>query len=103
MIQRFLDSKYGKMNVKDDNKLYFQNFMLEYMKKEKHRVKTKDNTEYEIEEILTKKIIEHLHTFFYETWREEDIIKVSKKIKSAKNVKNKNAKNRTLKKPKNKV
>ncbi len=103
MIKRFLDSKYGKMNVKDDNKVYFQNFMLEYMKKEKHRVKTKDNTEYEIDEILTKKIIEHLHIFFYEKWREEDIIKVSKKIKSAKNVKNKNAKNRTLKKPKNKV
>jgi hypothetical protein len=68
IYKRFLDSKLIISNKKTDNDTTFLNEFIDFMNKQIKRynfkVIQKDNADYEIDKILSKKIIVHLHEFF---------------------------------------
>ena len=62
MIERFLNSKILFNEIKD--KQAFKINVLETMQKYKYKSYIKTDADYNIDKILSKKILEHLHTFF---------------------------------------
>jgi len=62
MIQRFINNDISK-NIINDKK-EFTNFMKENMNKYSYTYTGKDKEEYEIDKIVTKKTMLHLHLFF---------------------------------------
>jgi hypothetical protein len=89
MIERFINSKYGnKLNNIND----FTEFMNNYINKYNFHYIKKDEKEYELDKIISKKIMLHLQTFFDNDWQNIDnkddiIIKNNKNNKNKKNVK----------------
>jgi len=64
MILRFINSKFGNMFVERKNVPIFEENMKNCMKKYKLEIKEKQENEYNIDKILGKKIMNHLHDFF---------------------------------------
>jgi hypothetical protein len=60
MITRFLNSDI--VNIEDTT--YCRKFMLEFMKQYHHIYVTKTNDTQMIDQIISKKILQHLHIFF---------------------------------------
>ena len=84
MIRKFKNSKIGVKLI--DDEIEFENAIIEHIKKYRYRCIEKNPKEYEMDKIIGKQIVNHLHEFFY----------ISKKTKTIKN-RHKN-KNKTLKK-----
>lgn len=75
MIDRFISSKYGeKIMDKDD----FIDFMNKYISKYNFVYIKKNDSDYEMDKIISKKIMLHLQTFFDNDWKnienKDDII-----------------------------
>jgi len=68
MIQRFLSSNLGKKLIteKSDNNKFINSMMREF-KRYNFFVKSKDETENEVDKILSKEILSHLQEFFNKT------------------------------------
>ena len=62
MIERFLNSKILYQEIKD--KVNFKVKLLNIMNKYKYNFEKKSHMDYNIDKILSKKILEHLHSFF---------------------------------------
>jgi hypothetical protein len=84
VIERLLNSKILHNEIKD--KHIFKIFLLESMNKYKNKFHVKSNDEYNIDKILSKKILEHLHTFF-KTQYPDTTIKKNKKINKTRKIK----------------
>ena len=65
MLIRFCKSKYGKKIVSDLQTEFVQ-IMKSHMKLYKYKCINKDLKEYEIDKIIGKEILNHLHVFFNE-------------------------------------
>ena len=90
MITRFLNS-----NILDiDNPTYCRKFMLTFMKHYHHIYVTKTKQTQIIDQIISKKILQHLHTFFKMKPFEPNTNKTHKITKRHKNIHNKTLKNR---------
>ena len=115
MIERFINSKYGNKltNIND-----FTEIMNNYINKYNFVYSKKNEKDYELDKIISKKIMLHLQTFFDNDWKQVDnkddiIIKNSKnnkkdlkQIKHIKNIRNTkkyimNNNNKTMKQSKN--
>lgn len=90
MIQRFVACKYGK-KITDENN--FIHFMTNHIEQYKFVHTKKNEKDYELDKIVSKKIMIHLQTFFDKKWQ------TGEHIDSINNVmiKNKNKNNRTKK------
>jgi hypothetical protein len=68
MIHRFIKSGIleNELNIRNDEnkKIEFTEFMYTYMKRYNYQPELKTKDELTIDKILSKKILEHLHTFF---------------------------------------
>jgi len=62
MLERFKKSDVGIRLIDNDNN--FDNLMMEHIKLFKYMVVEKNDKEYEVDKILGKHIISHLHSFF---------------------------------------
>jgi len=62
MLERFKKSVVGIRLIDNDNN--FDNLMMEHIKLFKYMVVEKNDKEYEVDKILGKHIISHLHSFF---------------------------------------
>jgi hypothetical protein len=62
MLERFKKSDVGIRLIDNDNN--FDNLMMEHIKLFKYMVVEKNDKEYEVDKILGKHIISHLHAFF---------------------------------------
>ena len=90
MITRFLNSNILDMNV--DNHTYCRMFILSFMKKYNYTyIKKKDDIQ-NIDIIISKKILQHLHRFF----KMKLIVPYTNKTKHHKTSKNKTLKKRTV-------
>ena len=69
MIQRFIVSKYGKRII-DENK--FIDFMKTFMDRYNFVYIKKNEKDYELDKIVSKKIMIHLQTFFDKKWQSND-------------------------------
>ena len=114
MIERFINSKYGNKlsNIND-----FTEFMNNYINKYNFVYSKKNEKDYELDKIISKKIMLHLQTFFDNDWKQVDnkddiIIKNSKNnkkelkhLKHSKNIRNTKKyimnNNKTMKQSKN--
>ena len=76
MIDRFLNSNILHDEIKDKEK--FKVDILSLMNKYKYKFHVKTNMDYTVDKILSKKILEHLHTFFKTNYPETP--KKNKKI-----------------------
>jgi hypothetical protein len=94
MIQRFIACKYGK-KIRDENK--FINFMSNYIEQYKFVHAKKNEKDYELDKIVSKKIMIHLQTFFDKKWQKNDSINNMNNNMDNIMVKNKNKNNRTKK------
>lgn len=65
MIQRFMACKYGK-KITDENK--FVNFMNTFIDRYKFVYTKKNEKDYDLDKIVSKKIMIHLQTFFDKKW-----------------------------------
>jgi hypothetical protein len=91
MIKRLSGSTIGKKIIGDSDD--FEKIMLSTIKNYKYNCIDKDDKEYEVDKILGKHIINHLHNFFNK----------SKKIKTLKNYHEKRIKNQRNKTQRNKT
>jgi hypothetical protein len=62
MLSRFSQSDIGKDLIKNDQD--FNHLMMDHIKLFKYMVVEKDDKEYEVDKVLGKHIISHLHAFF---------------------------------------
>ena len=62
ILARFKESKIGKKIINNDTD--FNNIMMEHINLFKYLVVEKDEKEYEVDKVLGKHIINHLHVFF---------------------------------------
>jgi hypothetical protein len=69
MIQRFVVSKYGKKNADEDN---FIDFMNTFIDRYNFVYVKKNEKDYELDKIVSKKIMIHLQTFFDKKWQGND-------------------------------
>ena len=69
MIQRFIACKYGK-KITDENK--FIHFMNEFIHRYDFVYVKKNEKDYELDKIVSKKIMIHLQTFFDKKWQNND-------------------------------
>jgi hypothetical protein len=88
MLERFLETKKGKEYAALNNN--FEEIMLDNWKNYKYNYIKKDNKEYEIDIIIGKHVITHLHVFF------NDQPKRSKTIRKKMNPKNNTYKNKKI-------
>jgi len=88
MIQRFIACKYGK-KITDENK--FIDFMTNHIEQYKFVHVKKNEKDYELDKIVSKKIMIHLQTFFDKKWQ------TGEHIDSINNLMVKNKNNRTKK------
>jgi len=86
MIEKFRESNIGKKIINDDE--LFEEKIMKHIKLYKYNYINKDLDDYEIDKIIGKQIIIHLHEFFNKT----------KKNKSIKNRTKMNKKNKTTRK-----
>lgn len=70
MIERFLTSDLSKKIIA--NVQTFKSEMIKYMKKYAYTYAEKSSEEYEIDKIITKKTMCHLHAFFNKHWKVTD-------------------------------
>jgi len=90
MIDRFIKSKILDINTIIN--VSFSKEMLQFMKQYRHTYVEKTKEAQNIDKILSKKILQHLHTFFTkDSQKEKDIQKTRKSI-NFKNIKNKTTK-----------
>jgi hypothetical protein len=98
MIQRFINSNapLSRKIIENFNNDDFVGFMKENMKKFEFIYTEKDDKEFEIDKIVTKKIMEHLDLFFKKKLREQSnsASTSSKKITRRHNLKNINRSNK---------
>jgi len=98
MIQRFINSNapLSRKIIENFNNDDFVGFMKENMKKFEFIYTEKDDKEFEIDKIVTKKIMEHLDLFFKKKPREQSnsASTSSKKITRRHNLKNINRSNK---------
>jgi hypothetical protein len=71
MLSRFKKSDVGKKLIENDKD--FDDLMMEYMNLFKYTVVEKDDKEYEVDKILGKHIISHLHSFFNRSTKNKTI------------------------------
>jgi hypothetical protein len=84
MIKKFKESEIGQKIIGEDNE--FENSMMENIKLFKYSVVKKDEKEYEVDKVLGKHIILHLHAFFNRSTKNKTIKnRVNKKNKTLKN------------------
>jgi hypothetical protein len=88
MIDRFIKSKIIDISVNDtnDTSANASEYLLQFMKRYRHSYVEKTKEAQNVDKILSKKILQHLQTFF------------QKKQKTRKTAKIKNVKNKTIKK-----
>jgi len=91
MIQRFSNSNILEKLDSDGD---FENFMINYMEQYDYKYIEKPKEEYEIDEIITKKTMFHLQTFFNKNWNDQQ------HSKSLTNKKKQSIRNKTSKKTK---
>jgi hypothetical protein len=70
MIERFLTSELAEKII--TNAQMFKTDMMKYMKRYAYTYIEKSSEEYEIDKIITKKTMCHLHAFFNKRWKESD-------------------------------
>jgi len=73
MIQRFVVSKYGK-KIQDQYQDSFTNFMNTFIGKYNFVYVKKNEKDYELDKIVSKKIMIHLQTFFDKKWQNNDVM-----------------------------
>jgi len=69
MIQRFITCKYGK-KIKDEH--FFTDFMKSFIDRYNLGYIKKNEKDYELDKIVSKKIMIHLQTFFDKKWQSND-------------------------------
>ena len=84
MIDRFLNSKILYHEIKD--KVNFKIDILNLMSKYKYKFHIKSNMDYNVDKILSKKILEHLHTFFKTHYPDTTPKKIKKTNKTRKQI-----------------
>ena len=94
MIQRFIVSKYGK-RITDENK--FIDFMKAFIERYNFVHVKKNETDYELDKIVSKKIMIHLQTFFDKKWQSNDPMSSSSSTNNMDKVMFRNKNNRTKK------
>jgi hypothetical protein len=75
MVERFMNTKMYKNIVRQENdnndkNIYFQKCMMDYYEEYNFMFVEKNKKEYEIDQILGKTIMMHLHTFFNKSLKE---------------------------------
>jgi hypothetical protein len=70
MLQRFIASKYGKKLTNENKFIYFMN---NYINKYNFIYFKKNEKDYELDKIVSKKIMIHLQTFFDKKWHGNDL------------------------------
>lgn len=88
MITRFLDSNI--LNINETEHIYCRVFILNIMKRYNYIYVSKNNESQNVDKIISKKILQHLHSFFNMNPNESDT--ASKKTKRHKSFKNKTLK-----------
>ena len=76
MIQRFIECKYGK-RITDEN--YFRDFMKSFIDRYNFDYSKKNEKDYELDKIVSKKIMIHLQTFFDKKWQSNEPMGVTNK------------------------
>ena len=98
MIQRFVVSKYGK-KIPDERD--FNDFMKSFIDRYNFDYIKKNEKDYELDRIVSKKIMIHLQTFFDKNWQSNDTMSSLGSSNSMDNItiktKNRNKNNRTKK------
>jgi len=85
MIDKFKKSEIGKKLVENDSD--FDDLMMNHIKLFKYLVVEKNEKEYELDKILGKRILTHLHTFFNRSSKNRTIKnRVNKKNKTLKKI-----------------
>ena len=67
MLSRLLSSPLGKRLISGDDA--FESTMMNFIRDYHYRVHPKSPKEYEVDKVIGKSIVHHLHTFFYEPER----------------------------------
>jgi hypothetical protein len=98
MIQRFILCKYGK-KIKDER--IFYDFMKSFIDRYKFFYEKKNENDYDLDKIVSKKIMIHLQTFFDKKWYNNDSTDSFGSLINMDNItiktKNRDNKNRTKK------
>ena len=98
MIQRFVVSKYG---IKIPDERDFNDFMKSFIDRYNFDYVKKNEKDYELDRIVSKKIMIHLQTFFDKNWQSNDTMSSLGSSNSMDNItiktKNRNKNNRTKK------
>ena len=94
MIQRFIVSKYGK-RIPDENS--FIDFMTTFIARYNFVYVKKNEKDYELDKIVSKKIMIHLQTFFDKKWQSNDPMNSLSSSNNVDNVRFRNKNNRTKK------
>jgi hypothetical protein len=98
MIQRFILCKYGK-KIKDER--IFYDFMKSFIDRYKFVYEKKNENDYDLDKIVSKKIMIHLQTFFDKKWYNNDSTDSFDSLINMDNItiktKNRDNKNRTKK------
>lgn len=98
MIQRFLVSKYGKKIIDEND---FIDFMESFIDRYNFVYSKKNEKDYELDKIVSKKIMIHLQTFFDKKWQSNNTMSSLESSNNMDNItiktKNRNKNNRTKK------
>jgi hypothetical protein len=98
MIQRFVVSKYG---IKIPDERDFNDFMKSFIDRYNFDYVKKNEKDYELDRIVSKKIMIHLQTFFDKNWQSNDTMSSLGSSNNMDNItiktKNRNKNNRTKK------
>jgi len=79
MILRFINSKLGKQLIKETEQETFTNSLMTEFKKYNFSCVDKNQDEYEIDKILSKEILTHLHEFFNKSLKNKSKFNRTKK------------------------
>jgi hypothetical protein len=96
IILRFLNSELGKLLIKKDEKDNFKNVFINEFNKYKFNYKNKNADDYDIDKILSRQILTHLHEFFNKTNNNNNRTK-NNRTKNNRTKNNRTKKNKTKK------
>ena len=93
MIDRFIKSKIIDISVNDTNDTNISEYLLQFMKRYRHSYVEKTKEAQNVDKILSKKILQHLQTFFSKSSNKNSHVKTNKPMATIKH----NNKTRKLK------
>ena len=82
MIERFMNSSIGSKLVKSEEREIFKTYMLKFFEVYNYTLQEKSEQENNIDKILSKQIMIHLHEFFDKTAKNKPKISINKTRKN---------------------